>query len=83
MKILYFAWLRQRIGVGEEDIKVPERVTDVRTLVEWLRQRGPKYTEALADIEAFRVAVNQEFGDMDTVLEGDEEIAFFPPMTGG
>tara|TARA_B110000495_G_scaffold126220_1_gene109832 strand:+ start:141 stop:392 length:252 start_codon:yes stop_codon:yes gene_type:complete len=83
MKILYFAWLRQRIGVGEEDIKVPEGVTDVRTLVEWLRQRGPKYTEALADIEAIRVAVNQEFGDMDTVLEGDEEIAFFPPMTGG
>ena len=83
MKILYFAWLRQRIGVGEEVIKVPEGVTDVRTLVEWLRQRGPKYTEALADIEAFCVAVNQEFGDMDTVLEGDEEIAFFPPMTGG
>ena len=83
MKILYFAWLRQRIGVGEEDIKAPEGVTDVRTLVELLRQRGSKYTEALADIEAIRVAVNQEFGDMDTVLEGDEEIAFFPPMTGG
>ena len=83
MKILYFAWLRQRIGVGEEDIKMPKGVTDVSTLVKWLRQRGPEYAEALADIEAFRVAVNQEFGDMDTVLEGDEEIAFFPPMTGG
>jgi sulfur-carrier protein len=83
MKILYFAWLRQRIGVGEEDIKTPEGVTDVNSLVEWLRHRGPEYTEALADIEAFRVAVDQEFGDMNTVLEGDEEIAFFPPMTGG
>lgn len=83
MKILYFAWLRQRIGVGEEDIELPEGVTDVSSLVEWLRQRGPEFTEALADIEAFRVAVDQEFGDMDTVLKGDEEIAFFPPMTGG
>lgn len=82
MKLLYFAWLRQRVGIGEETVN-PQGVTTVRDLVDWLRQRGPEFTEALADIEAFRVAVNQEFGDMDTVLRGDEEIAFFPPMTGG
>ena len=82
MKVLYFAWLRQRVGIGEETVNPPD-VTTVRDLVDWLRQRSPEFTEALADIEAFRVAVDQEFGDMDTVLRGDEEIAFFPPMTGG
>ena len=82
MKVLYFAWLRQRVGIGEETVN-PQGVATVRDLVDWLRQRGPEFTEALADIEAFRVAVDQEFGDMDTVLRGDEEIAFFPPMTGG
>ncbi|MBT5109728.1 MAG: molybdopterin converting factor subunit 1 [Rhodospirillaceae bacterium] len=82
MKLLYFAWLRQRVGIGEETVNPPD-VTTVRDLVDWLRQRSPEFTEALADIEAFRVAVDQEFGDMDTVLRGDEEIAFFPPMTGG
>jgi sulfur-carrier protein len=82
LKLLYFAWLRQRVGIGEETVNPPD-VTTVRDLVDWLRQRSPEFTEALADIEAFRVAVDQEFGDMDTVLRGDEEIAFFPPMTGG
>ena len=82
MKLLYFAWLRQRVGIGEETVNPPD-VTTVRDLVDWLRQRSPEFTEALADIEAFRVAVDQEFGDMDTVLRGDDEVAFFPPMTGG
>lgn len=83
MKILYFALLRQRVGIGEETIETPEDVTTVSGLVDWLRQRGPAFSEALMDIDAFRVAVDQEFADMDTVLRGDEEVAFFPPMTGG
>ncbi len=83
MKILYFALLRQRVGIGEETIETPEDVTTVLGLVDWLRQRGPAFSEALMDIDAFRVAVDQEFADMDTVLRGDEEVAFFPPMTGG
>jgi molybdopterin synthase sulfur carrier subunit len=82
LKVLYFAWLRQRVGIGEETVN-PQGVATVRDLVDWLRQRGPEFTEALEDIEAFRVAVDQEFGDMDTVLQGDEEVAFFPPLTGG
>lgn len=83
MKILYFAWLRQRIGTGEETVDAPETVRTVTELVEWLKNRGPEYAEALSDMETIRVAVNQEFADMDTTLSGDEEVAFFPPMTGG
>jgi sulfur-carrier protein len=83
LNILYFAWLRQQVGIGEEAIRMPENVKTVGDLVGWLQGRGPKYAEAFSDIDSFRVAVNQEFGDLDTVLKGDEEIAFFPPMTGG
>ncbi len=83
MKVLYFAWLRQRTGIGEEDISLPEGVQDVAGLIEWLKGRGPEFAEALADTSAIRIAVNQEFATLDTSLGGDEEVALFPPMTGG
>lgn len=83
MKILYFAWLRQRTGIGEEEIAPPDGVRDVASLIEWLKQRNPAFDEALRDTSAIRVAVNQEFATPDTELQGDEEVALFPPMTGG
>jgi molybdopterin synthase sulfur carrier subunit len=83
MKILYFAWLRQRTGIGEEEVAPPEAVRDVASLIDWLKQRGPAFAEALRDTSAIRVAVNQEFATLDTALRGDEEVALFPPMTGG
>jgi molybdopterin synthase sulfur carrier subunit len=83
MKILYFAWLRQRTGIGEEEIALPEAVRDVESLIDWLKQRGPDFADALQDTSAIRVAVNQEFAALDTVLTGNEEVALFPPMTGG
>ena len=83
MKILYFAWLRQRTGTGEEDISLPDGVRDVAGLIEWLKGRGPEYSEALSDTSAIRVAVNQEFATLETALDGNEEVAMFPPMTGG
>jgi molybdopterin synthase sulfur carrier subunit len=83
MKILYFAWLRQRTGIGEEDIVPPAEVRDVASLLEWLKGRGPNFAEALQDTSALRFAVNQEFAALDTALNGDEEVALFPPMTGG
>ena len=83
MKILYFAWLRQRTGSGEEDVSPPESVRDVASLVDWLKQRNPVFAEALADTSTLRVAVNQEFASFDTALNGTEEVALFPPMTGG
>lgn len=83
MKILYFAWLRQRTGIGEEDVTPPDSVQDVASLVDWLKQRNPAFAEALADTSTIRVAVNQEFASFDTALSGSEEVALFPPMTGG
>lgn len=83
MRVLYFAWLRQRAGVGEEDISLPDGVHDVAGLIEWLKQRGPGYAEALQDIDAVRVAVNQEFAGLDTAISDSDEVALFPPMTGG
>ena len=83
MKILYFAWLRQRTGIGEEEVAPPPAVHDVASLIEWLKERGPAFAEALDDTTAIRIAVNQEFATLDTKLDGNEEVALFPPMTGG
>ena len=83
MKVLYFAWLRQRTGVGEETVSPPASVRNVAQLVEWLRSRGPGHAEALQDLSAIRVAVNQEFATVDATVAPDDEIALFPPMTGG
>ena len=83
MKILYFAWLRQRIGVDAEDIAAPDSVRDVAGLIDWLKTRGPGYEEALQDLSAIRVAVNQEFASLESGVSPDDEIALFPPMTGG
>lgn len=83
MKVLYFAWLRQRTGVGEEDVSPPDTVKDVAGLVEWLRERGPGHAEALGDLSAIRVAVNQEFATLATKISEGDEVALFPPMTGG
>lgn len=83
MKILYFAWLRQRVGAGEETVDLPAEVRDVAGLIGWLKTRGPGYEEAFADTSAIRVAVNQEFAGMDAAIAAGDEIALFPPMTGG
>ena len=83
MKILYFAFLRQRTGLGEETVDAPEDVADVAGLVEWLKKRGPGHAAALRDTSAIRVAVNQEFASLDTAIAANDEIAFFPPVTGG
>jgi molybdopterin synthase sulfur carrier subunit len=83
MRILYFAFLRQRTGMGEETVEAPADVHDVAGLVEWLKTRGPGHAEALRDTSAIRVAVNQEFAGLDTAVAANDEIAFFPPVTGG
>lgn len=83
MKILYFAWLRQRVGAGEETVDPPAGVDSVGRLIDWLKTRGPEYAEALRDTSAIRVAVNQEFAGLDDEVATGDEVALFPPMTGG
>ena len=83
MKLLYFAWVREKTGVAEEDVTLPTEVGDVRALVDWLKGRGATYQAALADLSVVRVAVNQEHVDLDHPVADGDEVAFFPPVTGG
>jgi molybdopterin synthase sulfur carrier subunit len=83
MKILYFAWVRQRIGIGEENVETPSNIRTVSDLIEWLKQRGEGYGYAFADLRLIRAAVNQTHVRLDHALEGAKEVAFFPPVTGG
>jgi molybdopterin synthase sulfur carrier subunit len=83
MKLIYFAWLKQRTGVAEEEVSPPAEVTDVAALLAWLKARGPGYAAALKDLSVVRVAVNREFAPFDQRLESSDEVALFPPVTGG
>lgn len=83
MKVLYFAWLRQRIGIGEEALDPPTEVTTPRDLVDWLVAKGGGYEKAFADTSSIKVAINQEFADYDAPIKRGDEVAFFPPVTGG
>ena len=83
MKILYFAWLREKAGIAEEELTPPKDVTTVGTLVEWLKERSPGHAEAFADSAMVKVAVNQEHVGPDHPVAAADEVAFFPPVTGG
>ena len=81
MNILYFAWVRERIGLPREKVETSART--VLDRVEELRAREERYAVAFSDLSGLRVAVDQELADFDASLEGVREVAFFPPMTGG
>jgi molybdopterin synthase sulfur carrier subunit len=83
VKILYFAWLRARIGRAEEEIDLAADIQDVAGLLDWLRSRGGGYAEALRDLSIVRVAVNQDYVGHDHPLREGDEVAIFPPVTGG
>ena len=81
MRLLYFAWVRERVGKGREEVETS--AATVAELVEELRAREDRYEAAFADTGALRVAVDQVLADFDAPLGGAREVAFFPPMTGG
>ncbi len=83
MQLLYFGWVRGKIGIDRETIDPPDGIDDVEGLIAWLRGRGAGYAEALDDPLVVRVAVNQELVDFDQPVASGDEIALFPPMTGG
>jgi len=82
VKIVYFAALRREIGVGEETVAPPATVTTVAALREWLQSRSPAHAKALA-APRLMTAVNQDYAGMDSSLCAEDEVAFFPPVTGG
>lgn len=81
--LLYFASLRERLGRSREEVALPPGIPTVESLVEHLRARDERWTEALAPGKAWRVAVNQRMADPATTLKPGDEVAFFPPVTGG
>ena len=81
LNVLYFAWIRERIGLQKETVQTS--AATVSALVNELRGREERYAAAFEDLSSLRVAVDQELSDFDAPLEGVKEIAFFPPMTGG
>lgn len=83
LDILYFAWVREGIGIGQERADPPAGVTTVADLIAWLARRGERYASVLSDPGKLRAAVDQAFVPFDTPLAGAREVAIFPPVTGG
>ena len=83
VKLLYFAWVREKIGQGEELVDIPADVEDVAGLIAWLRAKGPEYESAFAQPDTIRAAIDQTHVSHGTTLAGAREVAFFPPVTGG
>jgi len=83
VKLLYFAWVREKTGRGEEQIALPEGVGTVAELIAWLKTRGPEFSAAFENATAIRVAIDHNHVDHEAPVAGAREIAFFPPVTGG
>jgi molybdopterin synthase sulfur carrier subunit len=81
--LLYFAWVRQKVGASEEQIDLPAGVVTVGDLIAYLKSRGGGYTDAFADPARLRAAVDQEHAGLDAPVDSADEVAFFPPVTGG
>jgi molybdopterin synthase sulfur carrier subunit len=83
MDLLYFAWVRERIGTGQERLDPPEAVRNVADLIGWLATRSPGHAEAMREPERLRAAIDQKFVPLDALLGDAREVALFPPVTGG
>lgn len=83
VRLLYFAWVRERVGTGEEEVSPPAEVTTVAALIDWLAARSPGHAAAFAERDRLRAAIDQDFVPLDAPIAGAREIAIFPPVTGG
>jgi len=83
MKLVYFAWVRERVGRAEEEIAPPPSVATVAELVAWLSKRGEEYAHAFENPNVIRAAIDKRHVQAGAAIAGAQEIAFFPPMTGG
>ncbi len=83
LRVLYFAWLRDRLGRSEETLPLPAGVGDVGALRRWMRGRDPQFAALFAEGGRIRAAVNLDFAGDEVSLSPGDEVAFFPPVTGG
>ncbi len=83
MKLLYFAWLKEHTGQASEELHLPDGVETVGALIPHITKQSAGHGVALANLDAVRVAVNRVYGDLDTPITDNDEVAFFPPVTGG
>lgn len=83
MKVLYFAWVRERVGKAEEDVTPPAHVATISDLITWLSGRGAEYAHAFEKPKVIRAAIDRVHVKPEAAISGAREIAFFPPMTGG
>jgi len=83
VKLLYFAWVRERVGKAEEQIEPPGGVATVGELMVWLARRDEQYAHAFENPKVIRAAIDRSHVRADAAIAGASEIAFFPPMTGG
>ncbi|MGB6949516.1 MAG: molybdopterin converting factor subunit 1 [Methyloceanibacter sp.] len=83
MRLLYFAWVKEKTGIGAEEIEIPASVTTVAELMSWLKTRGPEFAHAFDRSEVIRAAIDHTHVRHDAAIARAREIAFFPPVTGG
>jgi molybdopterin synthase sulfur carrier subunit len=83
MRLLYFAWVKEKAGLAAEDVELPSEVTTVAELMAWLKTRGPEFADAFQRADIIRTAIDQTHVRHDATIRGAREIAFFPPVTGG
>jgi len=83
MRLLYFAWVKEKAGVAAEEIDLPAGVATIAELIDWLKSRGPEFANAFERSEVIRAAIDHSHVRHDARIAGAREIAFFPPVTGG
>ncbi len=83
VRLLYFAWVREQIGVAEENVTLPPEIRTAKDVVDWLCGRGGGYATAFSTPDRLRCALDQQISPLATPIAGVQEIAFFPPVTGG
>ncbi|MBM3544628.1 MAG: molybdopterin converting factor subunit 1 [Alphaproteobacteria bacterium] len=83
MRLLYFAWVKEKTGIAAEDVELPDSVTTVGDLIGWLKTRGPEFAHAFERSEVIRAAIDHSHARHDAWIKDAREIAFFPPVTGG
>ena len=83
MKIRYFAWMREHTGVSSEDMRLPDGIETVGQLADYLKHASEGHSIALRNMKTVRVAINRQYAQLDSTISDSDEVAFFPPVTGG